>query len=70
MDIKFEPQEIRIKRLTGTLDRYEAEIQCDGIIVKFHNCCFEHHRDGLYIRVMKDDNSPVLMTLVSVNTSL
>lgn len=70
MYIRFIPKEVRIKKHDNIVDHYEMEMECEGIRVQIPNCCFEHHRDGLYVRVMDEGNNATLLTLISTDTSL
>ena len=70
MDIRLNPKEVHIKKRDDIVDHYEMEMEYDGIRVQIPNCCFEHHRDGLYVRVMDEGNNATLLTLISTDTSL
>lgn len=67
MNLKLIPQEVTVRRRSDSKDRYEMAIRCDGIEVNIPNCTFENQADGLYVTVRKDDNTPVLMTLVDMD---
>lgn len=69
MDIRLNPKEVRIKKHDDIVDHYEIEIEYEGIRVQILNCCFEYHRDGLYVRVMEGNNA-TLLTLISTDASL